>query len=161
MSAQQSQDTMVEERAAQIFRNLRTRGHRITPQRVAIIRDFIARRDHPSAEDIYRRLAADYPMMALSTVYNTLRLLAEIGEAVEVSPATPETRFDPDVSDHCHLTCLSCNRIVDLPMSACVHAEQFIASAHEQGFKPVRQVYQVFGYCADCRQARKADRKSS
>lgn len=156
MSAQQPQETMVEKRAAQIVRDVRASGHRITPQRVAIIREFIARQDHPSAEDLYVSLVADYPMMALSTVYNTLSLLAEIGEAIEVSPATPETRFDPDVGDHCHLTCLSCNRIVDLPMEACAHAQELIATVRGQGFEPVRQVYQVFGYCAECRQAREA-----
>lgn len=161
MSAQQSQETMVEERAAQIVRDLRASGHRITPQRVAIIREFIAREDHPSAEDVYQRLVADYPMMALSTVYNTLSLLAELGEAVEVSPATPEIRFDPDVGDHCHLTCLSCNRILDLPMEACAHAEEFIAAVRDQGFEPARQVLQVFGYCAECRHAREAARPSS
>lgn len=161
MDTLQARDSMADERTARIVHDLRARGHRITPQRVAIIRDFMAREDHPSAESIYERLVAEYPMLALSTVYNTLRLLAEMGEAVEVSPATPEIRFDPDVGDHCHLTCLSCKRIVDLPMAACVQAEQFATVAHEQGFEPVRQVYQVFGYCADCRQARAADRTSS
>lgn len=161
MSAHQPQDSMVEERAARIVRDLRARGHRITPQRVAIIRDFIAREDHPSAEDVYRRLIADYPMIALSTVYNTLSLLAEVGEAVKVSPATPEIRFDPDVGDHCHLTCLACSRILDVPMEACAHAEEFIAAVRDQGFEPARQVLQVFGYCAECRQAREPDRRPS
>ncbi|HDP89619.1 MAG TPA: transcriptional repressor [Thioalkalivibrio sp.] len=146
----------VEERVSRIVQQLRASGHRITPQRVAIIRHFVGRTDHPSAEDIHTELLADYPMMALSTVYGTLRLLAEMGEAVEVSPATHETRFDPDVGDHCHLTCLACNRIMDLPMDACVHAEDFATAAQHQGFQPVRQVYQVFGYCADCRRDREA-----
>jgi len=154
MSPAQMEANRVEERTAGIVRALRERGQRVTPQRVAIIRQFVARTDHPSAEDIHSELADDYPMMALSTVYNTLRLLAEMGEAVEVSPATHETRFDPDVGDHCHLTCVACNRIVDLPMDACVHAEDFIAAAKGQGFQPLRQVYQVFGYCAQCQRNR-------
>lgn len=142
----------VDERTRKIVRDLRERGHRITPQRVAIVREFISRCDHPSAEAIHRSLTDEFPMIALSTVYNTLHLLAGMGEAVEVSPATPETRFDPDTGDHCHLTCLSCNRIVDLPLEACAQAKEFVEAAQEAGFAPVRQVYQVFGYCADCRE---------
>ncbi|MFO8079616.1 MAG: transcriptional repressor [Armatimonadota bacterium] len=142
----------VEERTRRIIRDLRERGHRITPQRVAIVREFISRCDHPSAEAIHRSLSDEFPMMAISTVYNTLRLLAEMGEAVEVSPATPETRFDPDTGDHCHLTCLGCNTIEDLPLEACAQANEFVQAAQEAGFAPVRQVYQIFGYCADCRE---------
>lgn len=146
----------VEERTAAIVRDLRAKGHRVTPQRVAIIREFVGHCDHPSAEMIHRSLSDEFPMMALSTVYNTLRLLTEIGEAVEVSPATHETRFDPDTGDHCHLTCLSCNRIVDLPLEACSVRERTMEVAREAGFEPTRKVYQIFGYCADCRKARDA-----
>ncbi|MGD9496615.1 MAG: Fur family transcriptional regulator [Armatimonadota bacterium] len=134
------------------MRTLRERGHRVTPQRVAIIREFVGRHDHPSAEEVHRKVAQQFPMMALSTVYNTLRLLTQMGEAVEVSPTMPETRFDPDVRDHCHLTCLSCHRIVDLPMEACTSAGELIAAARDAGFEPVRQVYQVYGYCAACQE---------
>lgn len=141
----------VEERTGAIVRDLRARGHRVTPQRVGIIREFISRCDHPSAEGLHASLSGEYPMMALSTVYNTLRLLADLGEAVEVSPATPQTRFDPDTGDHCHLTCLSCNQIVDLPLEACSSAGEFMEAAEGAGFEPVRQVYQIFGYCEDCR----------
>jgi Fur family transcriptional regulator, peroxide stress response regulator len=142
----------VEERTRKIVRDLRASGHRVTPQRVAIVREFIGRCDHPSAEAIHRSLADEFPMMALSTVYNTLRLLTEMGEAVEVSPATPETRFDPDTGDHCHLTCLSCNRIVDLPLESCERRDQTAKIALDSGFAPARIVYQIFGYCADCRE---------
>jgi len=147
-------ESAVEDRAPKIIRNLRAKGHRVTPQRVAIIREFVGSCEHPSAEALHSALLSEYPMLALSTVYNTLRLLAEMGEAVEVSPATHETRFDPDVGDHCHLTCLSCNRIVDLPLEACSSAGDFVAAARAAGFEPVRQVYQVFGYCAECRAKR-------
>ncbi|MBD3291921.1 MAG: hypothetical protein GF393_03290 [Armatimonadia bacterium] len=142
----------VEKRTGGIVRDLRAKGHRVTPQRVAIIREFISRCDHPSAEGLHSSLCDQFPMMALSTVYNTLRLLAELGEAVEVSPATHETRFDPDTGDHCHLTCLSCEQIVDLPLEDCAIRERTAEAAREAGFEPTRKVYQIFGYCEDCRE---------
>lgn len=141
-----------EQRTREIVRRLRETGHRVTPQRVAILGAFIGHRGHPSAEDIHQELQEDFPMMALSTVYNTLALLAGMGEAVEVSPATPAARFDPDPGDHCHLTCLNCGRIIDLPMGECAKAAEAAQAAQAHGFRPVRQVHQIFGYCADCKQ---------
>jgi len=143
----------VEERTRKIVGDMRSRGHRVTPQRVAIVKEFVGRCDHPSAEALYASLSDEFPMMAMSTVYNTLSLLAEMGEAVEVSPATHETRFDPDTGDHCHLTCLDCGRIVDLPLEACGQSTDFAQAARSTGFEPVRQVYQIFGHCADCTEA--------
>ncbi len=142
----------IESRVRKIMRDLRARGHRITPQRVAIIREFIPCGNHPSAEMIHDSLSDDFPMMALSTVYSTLRLLSEMGEAVEVSPATQEARFDPDVGDHCHLTCLACSRIEDLPLEPCEQRTATVDAAEATGFKPMRVVHQIFGYCEDCRE---------
>jgi Fur family transcriptional regulator, peroxide stress response regulator len=143
-------ESAVEERTRKILRDLRASGHRVTPQRMAIVREFVGRCDHPSAEALYEELSSEFPMMAISTVYSTLKLLAEMGEAVEVAPSMSEMRFDPDVGDHCHLTCLRCSRIEDLPLEACSSAGDFAGAARSAGFRPLRQVYQVFGYCKRC-----------
>jgi Fur family peroxide stress response transcriptional regulator len=136
-----------------IMQTLRSRGQRVTPQRVAIMRNFLARLDHPSAEAIYSDLHAEYPTMAISTVYSTLRVLVELGEAAEMSLATSEARFDPNTSDHCHLVCLNCRTIVDLPLTECARARPMTSTLSERGFTPVRRLHQVFGYCADCGEA--------
>ncbi|MBD3177359.1 MAG: transcriptional repressor, partial [Armatimonadia bacterium] len=73
-----------ENRARAIADAIRRRGQRMTPQRMAVIKEFLARTDHPSAESIHQALKADFDMMAVSTVYDTLRLLVELGEAAEV-----------------------------------------------------------------------------
>jgi len=144
-----SATSTTEERTREVLHRLRETGHRITPQRAAILRTFIGHRGHPAAEDIHRELREDFPMMALSTVYNTLSLLAEMGEAVAVSPATPAARFDPDTGDHCHLTCMRCGRIIDLPLEECAKAADIAEAARARGFRPVRQMHQIFGYCPD------------
>jgi Fur family peroxide stress response transcriptional regulator len=154
MSETICEEDAVARRTRKIIGDLRATGHRITPQRVAIIREFVGREDHPSAEDIHTSLDDDFPMMALSTVYSTVALLAEMGEAVEVSPATEQTRFDPNVGDHCHLTCLACGRIMDLPLDACGDVSDFMSAARDAGFEPVRGVYQILGYCEECQEAR-------
>lgn len=51
-----------------ILAEIRARGQRVTPQRVAIIRNFLNRSDHPSADGVYNQLRAGFPMMAWATV---------------------------------------------------------------------------------------------
>ena len=138
------------ERLDRIIAEVRRRGRRVTPQRVAIIGSFLARRDHPTAEQVHADLKATYPMMALSTVYDTLHLLVELGEAVEVSPATADRRFDPNTGDHRHLVCLRCGAIADWPLPDTAVQPRVTASMEAAGFRPVRRLYQEFGYCARC-----------
>ena len=56
---------------------LRSAGHRITPQRLAIIKTLVDSGEHPSVEQIYRRVRKDFPTTSLATVYNTLERLKE------------------------------------------------------------------------------------
>jgi Fur family peroxide stress response transcriptional regulator len=145
------QDTLsVEERQAALVRRMRSQGQRITPQRLALIRAFLVHEGHPSAETLHREMRSKFPTMALSTVYNTLHLLQAMGEAVEVAPSTVDTRYDPVVGDHCHLVCLGCHRLIDLPLEACVHEHSLQELAQAHSFTPVRQVHQIYGLCPDC-----------
>ena len=150
MSPLKNSDEEVEARVGRIVQRLREQGHRITPQRLAIIQTFISDPTHPTAEQIYEGLRQLFPTMAVSTVYNTLGLLVQLGEAVEVSPATRETRFDPHVADHCHLVCLRCNAIVDVECPGIVAWEDIRAEATRRGFKVVRQVHEIYGLCGRC-----------
>ena len=122
----------------------------MTPQRVAVISSLLSRGDHPTAEQVYRDLKATYPMIALSTVYDALQLLVDMSEAVEVAPAATDRRFDPNTEDHCHLVCLRCDKIVDAPLAEPVPQPGLSALMKRSGFRPVRGLYQQFGYCADC-----------
>ncbi len=140
-----------EARLLRILGEIRRRGHRVTPQRVAIIRNFLNRSDHPGAEGIYSALKTEFPMMALSTVYATLELLMEVGEAVDVAPAAEQARFDPVTGEHCHLICLRCGSIRDLPFCPGAGDRQTAEHMRDAGFVPAREMHEVFGLCAVCR----------
>ena len=57
----------------------RARGRRVTGQRKVIAEIVAAARDHPDVLEIHRRAVAVDPGIALSTVYRTLKMFAEIG----------------------------------------------------------------------------------
>ena len=58
---------------------LRERGAKITAQRIAILQKLEGRKDHPSAETLYRELSSEYATMSVATLYSTAQLLAEAG----------------------------------------------------------------------------------
>ncbi len=72
------------ERLDQVMQRLREHGYRLTPQRMAIVRAVVQSTSHPTADEIYHQVAADFPMLSLATVYKTMNVLSEIGEVLEM-----------------------------------------------------------------------------
>lgn len=54
----------------------RRAGLRLTPQRLEIFRELAESTDHPSVEELHRRLVVKFPTLSLDTVYRTLGTLA-------------------------------------------------------------------------------------
>jgi Fur family peroxide stress response transcriptional regulator len=68
-----------EARLDELIVRLREQRHRLTPQRMAVLRILAVSEGHPSVEQIYQRVKADFPMTSLATVYKTVTLLKEMG----------------------------------------------------------------------------------
>jgi Fur family peroxide stress response transcriptional regulator len=123
---------------------------RRTPQRLAIQKFLEGNYSHPSAEDIYEALRKQSPTLSLATVYNTLEALRERGEIVEVSGDTAKKRFDPVVSQHHHLICVRCRKIVDIP-------EKFspvLTDKEKMGYQVIRSQVDFHGLCPECQSKR-------
>lgn len=138
-----------------VVERLRARGHRLTPQRLAILQTVMGSRQHPTAEEIYRQVAADYPMLSPATVYKTLHMLQRIGELREIR-VDGCGHYDSDIAPHPHLICTECGGIVDLPTQALQGmSEEALIQA---GFHPPWQV-QIYGRCSDCHGAEQSRAK--
>lgn len=98
-----------------LFRNkCKEHGLSMTPQRLAIYKVLIESTEHPSAENIFNRVRASFPDIAIDTVYRTLSTFSEI-EVIHVVEGYGEAkRYDPDTEPHHHFRCKRCNKIVDL-----------------------------------------------
>ena len=128
---------------------LKTRGCRITPQRVAVLKIILNSAQHPSAEEIHARVQVDYPMTSLATVYKTLALLKEMGQVTEISLGHSGSRYDGHPADpHSHLICLKCNRILDADIPALETLAQ--STRQTTGFMITPQRFDFFGICIDC-----------
>ena len=126
---------------------LREKGLKVTPQRRLI---FEALRDdvnHPTVEDIYRRVQEVMPDISLATVYHTVRDLEEMGEVVELDLGERKSRYDPCTVPHNHLVCLGCRRVLDI-MGDFDGLEPSPGEA--SGYQIVRCDVVFYGYCPEC-----------
>lgn len=93
---------------------LKGAGLKLTPQRIAIVREIADDLTHPTAQSLFERLRRAFPTMSFATVYNTLDALARCGltGALNLGGAV---RFDPNTAPHHHAVCDACGAIVDIP----------------------------------------------
>src|SRR5882672_7526392 len=77
------------------------------PRRVVL--DVVrATESHPTAEWVHQMVRRRLPRVSLGTVYRNLRLLVAEGLVNELPG--PHARFDGNISEHHHFTCVACGR---------------------------------------------------
>jgi len=124
----------------------RVMGRRVTPQRLAIFKALEGNQGHPTAEDLYHLLAADYPTLTLSTVYQTLKILTEDGAVREINPGGDRRHYDPETRPHAHAVCTSCGVVRDV-----IDRPDLSLPAGREGFEFTGYTISYQGLCADCR----------
>ena len=138
-----------QERLEQMIRVLKDEGCRLTPQRLTMLRILAKSAGHPSAEQIYEQIRADYPTTSLATIYKTLSLLKNMGEVFEVTFASEGSRYDGNKPyPHPHVICTKCGQILDPKFEAMAGISQEIA--RQTGYKITHQQLNFFGLCPEC-----------
>ena len=77
-------------------------GLRMTKQRREVLAVILAKRDHPTANDIFSRAQERMPTISLATVYNCLDALVSHGLVRQVNFERESSRYCPDTADHGH-----------------------------------------------------------
>jgi Fur family transcriptional regulator, peroxide stress response regulator len=138
-----------QERLEQMIKVLRDKGCRLTPQRLAMLRILSKSSGHPSAEQIYEQIKADYPTTSLATIYKTLNLLKNMGEVFEVTLASMGSHYDGNKPfPHPHVICTQCGRIIDPEVAPMAGIAQEIA--RQTGYRITHQQLNFFGLCPQC-----------
>lgn len=97
-----------------IVRKYRGKGFKLTPQRIAILKFLEGNTSHPTAEEIYTEIRKRYPTVSFATVYNTVQVLRDKGELLEITIDPARKHFDPNPSPHHHIMCTGCGKIGDV-----------------------------------------------
>ena len=136
-------------RSSIMIRKLRDHGHRITPQRLAIV-DILSRSDgHPSVEDIHHQIKKDFSTMSLATVYKNIALIKSLGEVLELGFPDGSSRYDGNnPHPHPHVICVKCKQIRDLDLDSLDEMKNEVAL--EMDFKILNHRLDFFGLCSHC-----------
>jgi Fur family transcriptional regulator, peroxide stress response regulator len=132
-----------------IIRKLRENGHKITPQRLAIVKIIADSDGHPSVENIYDQIKEAFPTMSLATVYRNIVLIKSLGEVLELGFPDGSNRYDGNKPyPHPHVICLRCKKIVDPDLDSLDDIKKEVAL--ETNFKILNHRLDFFGICSDC-----------
>ncbi|PIE61011.1 MAG: transcriptional repressor [Desulfobacterales bacterium] len=146
--------TAHKDRFSTMIEKLRENGHKITPQRMAIVKILANSDTHPSVEDIFNQIKHDFPTMSLATVYRNIVLIKSLGEVLELGFPDGSNRYDGNKPyPHPHVVCIKCNKIVDPDLESLDHMTQEVAV--ETDFKILNHRLDFFGICGDCRTEKK------
>ena len=110
----------------------------------------LQQRDHPTAEDVFIRAKKATPDISIATVYNCLTALVKCGLVKQVALERGAARFCPNMKEHCHFYCDSCNTVFDIeldngagiPLPKGFHAEHYDVAIH--------------GRCPSCSKSKKS-----
>ena len=129
---------------ARLNERLMTRGFRFTPQREHVYSVLLRKRDHPTAEEVFMRAKRESPEISMATVYNCLDALVKCRLVRQLTLERGAARFCPNMEEHCHFYCDSCESVfdIDLPAKAGVPLPR--------GFRAERLDMTVHGRCPNC-----------
>jgi Fur family peroxide stress response transcriptional regulator len=134
-------------RADRMLADLRSAGLKLTPQRIAIVREIADDLSHPTAQILFERLRPSFPTMSFATVYNTLDALARCGLTGSLNLGGA-LRFDPNAEPHHHAVCDACGAVVDVEVD---DVEPFSPTiTNLSGFRVLREERIYRGLCDRC-----------
>ena len=141
--------TMANEQLQEAVNALKNTTVRMTPQRHAILEYLHNSMSHPTADEIYKALEGKFPNMSVATVYNNLRVFKEVGIVKELTYGDSSSRFDCVTTDHYHVICTECGKIVDFHYPGLDEVETL--AEHVTGFEIESHRMEVYGTCPECK----------
>ena len=124
-------------------------GLKITPQRTVIYQELMKAKDHPTADDMYKRIVKKIPNISFDTVNRTLLTFSKIGIANIVEGYGQPKRYDPDVDIHHHFRCIQCGSIIDF------HNKEYdnimVPEEINKQFTVISKKVVLEGLCSKCR----------
>lgn len=134
---------------------LKNKRLKVTPQRRLVLDVFLNSHGHLSTEELYEKVKTIDPSIGQTTVYRTMKLLADSSIAREVHFGDGLARYENmcGASHHDHLICESCGRNIEVVDSDIEQLQEQLAVRH--GFVLTSHRMYLYGLCPDCRTARK------
>ena len=128
---------------------MRKKGLKVTPQRLAIIGVLIELGDsHPGASLIYKKAKKKKKSLSLSTTYATLNEFSRHGIIKTLQFDKMEDRYDGNLEEHINLICERCKKILDYNGPITVDPKRVVKKT---GFLITDTRLEYYGLCRECR----------
>lgn len=124
---------------------------RYSRQRKLVLEAVRARRDHPTADQVFLGVRDNNPKISRGTVYRNLNSLAESCEVRHVRlPGVDADRYDWRLDQHYHLICTGCGKVLDAPSPYRTELDKTLAEQTGYRIACHRTVFE--GLCPECQQ---------
>jgi Fur family transcriptional regulator, ferric uptake regulator len=136
---------------------LRSRGFRVTAQRMAVLHVLHHSPARLSPNEVYRRARMDLPGLTETTVYRTLDFLSQNGLVWPIRMEKGHLVYELAGKQHHHLICRECGREMELDYALLTGLYSTVEAA--SGYKLTDDHLTLFGICPECQKtnARRED----
>ena len=150
------QNDWLESRLTEMKTALREKGVVVTRKRAKLLEVLLASDRHPSVSEIHEGVRDAYPGTSLATIYNTIEILKETGQVLEIEFSASANRYDGRIPiSHPHLVCLQCEKVEDMDETVVGAApyEPLDRVSQASGYEIVRLRTDYYGTCPECLKA--------
>ena len=130
---------------------LRARGFRMTPQRMAILHVLRHEGTHLSPGEVYKKALKELPGLTEPTVYRTLEFLADNGLVRPSYAANGHLTYEIAGNDHHHIVCRNCGAEFEVDHSLLESLYRLLETT--SGFRSINSHVTFFGVCPECQTA--------
>ncbi|HEY3310368.1 MAG TPA: Fur family transcriptional regulator [Anaerolineales bacterium] len=132
----------------QVSNQIRSRGFRLTPQRLTILQALRHSGKHLTPAEVYAFARQNLPGLTEATVYRTLEFLSENGLVMATHLRSGKLVYQVSEHDHHHLTCQKCGSEVEV--SHAQLAELYNDIERSTGYRLTTNHLTFFGLCPQC-----------
>ena len=130
---------------------LRSRGFRMTPQRLAILHVLRHAGNHLTPSEVYKLARQEFPRITEPTVYRTLEFLAENGLVHPSQTGNGHFSYQIAGNDHHHVICRMCKSEIEVEHTLLETLYRTLEKA--SGYRNIHSHLTFFGVCPDCASA--------
>ncbi len=133
----------LKEEVKEIIEELRSRGYRMTPQRILLTNMILETVEkHPSLKDLHEYAQNILPGVGISTIYNTIMMLETLG-VIKVFYLDGKLYIDK-AKPHVNIVCRDSHTIVDLDSGS---MDEILKVVESRGVKISNPLILIVGDC--------------
>jgi len=127
---------------------LRARGFRMTPQRMAILHVLRHEGMHLSPTEVFKKARRELPGLTEPTVYRTLEFLADIALVRPSYSSNGHLTYEIAGSDHHHIVCRACGGEMEVDHTLLESLYRLLETT--SGYRSIDSHVTFFGLCPKC-----------